>query len=185
MMIPLTEVILKVLQHETAAELRQLARAQDSGRVAVRMLAVASAIDNKSAPEVARDSGVSRRSVQDWVSRFNRGGSKQLLEQGGRGHKPVLTAPQVLVLKARLDAGATEADGVCVLRGLDVKRILAQEFGKVRSLSSVYELLHAIGYNDLMPRPQHLEANPAAQEAFKKKRRKSSRPSQPNIRTKR
>ena len=98
------------------------------------MLAVASAIKNKSAPEIARESGVSPRSVQDWVSRYNRGGSEQLQEQGDRGHKPVLTPPQVMLVKARLDAGATEADGVCVLRGLDVKRILEQEFGKIRIL---------------------------------------------------
>jgi transposase len=185
MMTPTTEVILEVHPHETAARLRRLARVQDSGRVAVRMLAVASAMENKSAPEIARESGVSRRSVQDWVSRYNRGGSEKLQEQGGRGHKPVLTPAQVMLLKARLDAGATEADGVCVLRGLDVKRILAEEFGKVRSLSSVYELLHSMGYNDLMPRPQHVEANPAAQAAFEKKRPPTSPPSLHNTRIKR
>jgi transposase len=167
-MTSITEVILKVHSHETAAELRQLAHQQGSGRVAVRMLAVASAMENKSAPDIARESGVSRRSVQDWVCRYNRGGSDRLQEQGGRGRKPVLTASQVIRFKARLDGGATEADGVCVLRGLDVKRILEHEFGKIRSLSSVYDLLHTLGYNDLMPRPQHIEADPAAQEAFKK-----------------
>ncbi len=74
-------------------------------------------------------------------------------------------------MKARLDAGPTEADGgVCTLRGVDVQRILKEEFATVRCLSSVYELLHAIGYNDLMPRPQHKDADPAAQAAFKKTR---------------
>jgi transposase len=58
-----------------------------------------------------------------------------------------------------------------VLRGLDVQRILKAEFNKVRSLSAVYELLHSLGYNDLMPRPQHRDADPAAQEAFKKRPR--------------
>ncbi len=54
---------------------------------------------------------------------------------------------------------------------MDVQRILKQEFGKVRCLSAVYNLLHAIGYNDLMPRPQHKDADPVAQDAFKKTRR--------------
>jgi transposase len=139
----------------------------------VRFLAVASAMENISAVEIARKSGASRRSVQDWVCRYNRGGSARLLEQGGRGHKPVLNPSEVILFKARLDAGATKADWVCVLRGLDVKRILEHEFGKIRSLSSVYELLHSIGYNDLMPRPQHIESDPAAQEAFKKKCQRS------------
>jgi transposase len=79
-----------------------------------------------------------------------------------------LTLQQQDQLKTRLNAGPLEQDGVCALRGVDVQRILAEEFGKVRCLSAVYDLLHAIGYNDLTPRPRHRDADPAAQEAFKK-----------------
>jgi transposase len=106
--------------------------------------------------------------VQDWVRWYNDGGIGNLRDEGGRGRKPPLTPAQQERLKARLDAGPTPEDRVCTLRGLDVQRILKEEFGKVRCLSSVYELLHAIGYNDLVPRPQHMDADPARQEAFKK-----------------
>lgn len=133
------------------------------------MLAVAAAMQNKTAPQVARELGVARRTVQDWVRWYNRGGVDDLHDDGGRGRKPPLDAGERERLKARLDAGLSDADGgVCMLRGLDVQRILEEEFGKVRCLSSVYELLHAIGYNDLAPRPQHRDADPAAQDAFKK-----------------
>jgi transposase len=54
------------------------------------------------------------------------------------------------------------------LRGKDVQRILASEFGKLRELGAVYKLLHQLGYTSLAPRPQHRRADPAAQEAFKK-----------------
>jgi transposase len=123
---------------------------------------------------VAGEFGVARRTVQDWVRWYNAGGIDELRDAGGRGRKPPLSVEEQQRLKARLDAGPTEADGgVCTLRGADVQRILGEEFGKVRCLSSVYELLHAIGYNDLMPRPQHkdADADPARQDAFKKSAR--------------
>jgi len=71
----------------------------------------------------------------------------------------------------RLDQGATAADGVCTLRGADVRRILEQEFGVLYALPSVYKLLHRLGYSSLAPRPRHKLADPVAQEAFKKSSR--------------
>jgi transposase len=157
----------------SADELRRLARREANGRVAVRLLAVASAMERKTAPQVARELGVARRTVQDWVRWYNGGGVDDLRDAGGRGRKPVLDDEEREKLKARLDAGPTDADGgVCALRGRDVQRILEAEFGKVRCLTSVYELLHAIGYNDLVPRPRHPDgATDAEQDAFKKTRR--------------
>jgi len=152
-------------------ELRRLARREANGRVAVRLLAVAAAMEHKTAPQVAQELGVARRTVQDWVRWYNDGGVEELRDAGGRGRKPTLDSDEQQRLKARLDAGPRpDADGgVCTLRGRDVQRILAAEFGKVRCLSSVYELLHAIGYNDLVPRPKHPDgASAAEQDAFKK-----------------
>jgi transposase len=132
--------------HDTREQLCRLARREVNGRVAVRMLAVASAMQGKTAPQVGRELGVARRTVQDWVRWYNDGGVDHLHDDGGRGRKPPLDPDGQARLKARLDAGPTDADGgVCALRGVDVQRILAEEFGKVRCLSSVYELLHAMG----------------------------------------
>jgi transposase len=157
-----------VESHHTPEQLRRLARHEVNGRVAVRLLAVASAMEQKTAPQVALEVGAARRTVQDWIRWYNQGGVEYLHDDGGRGPKPPLTLQQQDQLKTRLNAGPLEQDGVCALRGVDVQRILAEEFGKVRCLSAVYDLLHAIGYNDLMPRPRHRDADPAAQEAFKK-----------------
>jgi hypothetical protein len=52
------------------------------------------------------------------------------------------------------------------LRGVDVQRILANEFGLLRSLSGVYHLLHRLGYSDLRPRPRHRKADPEQQAAL-------------------
>jgi len=120
------------------------------------------------APEVAICTGFSSRSVQEWVARYNREGLSGLKTKAGRGRKPPLTPEESERLKQRLDAGPLPDDGVCTLRGKDVQRILQHEFGQLRSLNAVYGLLHRLGYSSLVPRPQHPQADPAAQEEYKK-----------------
>lgn len=48
-------------------------------------------------------------------------------------------------MKQRLDAGPREEDGVCTLRGEDVRRILLKEFGFGRSLAAE---VHAVLIGD-------------------------------------
>ena len=79
-----------------------------------------------------------------------------------------LSAEQQVQFKARLAAGPTAKDEVCTLRGEDLQRILEQEFGVLRKLSSIYYLLHSLGYSSLVPRPRHVKADPGRQELFKK-----------------
>lgn len=157
-----------VVEHHTLEELRQLARMELEPKMVIRLQAIALAKQHQTASEVAEGVGYSRRGVQFWVQWYNAGGLAKLREEAGRGRKPPLSQAEQQRLKQRLDQGPLPEDGVCTLRGLDVQRILKDTFGKVRCLSAVYNLLHAIGYNDLMPRPQHRDADPAAQAAFKK-----------------
>ena len=162
-----------VVEHHSLEELRSLARSDADPKMVIRLHAIALAQSGKTAPQVAEEVGYSRRGVQFWVRWYNRGGIDQLRNEGGQGRKPTLDESEQQKLRDRLDAGplAQTDGGVCTLRGLDVQRILKEEFGKVRCLSSVYNLLHALGYNDLVPRPQHKDVDPAAQAAFKKTRR--------------
>jgi transposase len=157
-----------VVEHHSLEELRQLARMESEPKMVIRLQAIALAKQHQTASEVAEGVGYSRRGVQFWVQWYNAGGLAKLREEVGRGRKPPLSQAEQQRLKQRLDQGPLPEDGVCTLRGLDIQRILKDSFGKVRCLSAVYNLLHAIGYNDLMPRPQHRDADPVAQEAFKK-----------------
>ena len=69
---------MRVELHYTPGELRHVARRERNGRVAVRLLAVASAMEHKTAPQVASELGVGRRAVQDWVRWYNDGGIASL-----------------------------------------------------------------------------------------------------------
>ena len=53
------------------------------------------------------------------------------------------------------------------ITGCDSVRILEQAFAAPYTLDGVSKLLHRLGYSDLMPRPQHPESCPEAQEFFK------------------
>jgi transposase len=119
------------------------------------------------------------------VARYNAGGAAAPADRPGRGRKGPLPAGHEGRLKDRLRAGPTAADGACTPRGEDVRRILASEFGVLRSLSAVYDLLHRLGFEPLRPRPRHPKADPAAPEAFKKSSRGSSRASRPPTRARR
>lgn len=159
---------MQVEPHVSVDELKRLARGEPDVRIAKRIQMVVLAIEGYTAPAIARSLGFSRRVCQNWVQRFNAAGLEGLRDKAGRGKPPLLTQEEQQRLKQRVDAGPTEADGVCTLRGKDIQRILEQEFGKVRSIATVYDLLHQLGYSSLVPRPRHRRANLAAQEDFKK-----------------
>jgi transposase len=160
---------MKIEPHLTAAELSQLIEKAKRPKLRQRLRIIRWAMDDLTAEQVAKRTKSSRRRVQAWVARWNRDGLAGLEDQPGRGPKLPLDAVQQLQLKQRLDAGAREEDGVCVLRGEDVKKILQQDFGVDRSLSAVYYLLHRLGYASLVPRPQHRKTDPARQDRFLKK----------------
>jgi transposase len=154
--------------HHSVEQLRQLAKGQKQARMRIRLQAIVLAREGKTAPQIASILGSARRAVQEWVARYNHDGIDGLIEKARTGKPPKLAKDRHEQLKARLDAGALESDGVCTLRAADVKRILEKEFNVVYSLKGVYKLLHRLGYSSLEPRPRHRLADPAAQEAFKK-----------------
>ena len=58
-------------------------------------------------------------------------------------------------------------DAVCVLRGVDIQRLLDQEFAVVLSVRSVYNLRGYLDYSHLMPRPQHKDADAELQAIYR------------------
>ena len=172
-----------VAAHHSEQQLQQLAEQEPRADLARRLRTIVLGKRSFTAPEIATCTGFSRRSVQKWVARYNREGLSGLKTKAGRGRKPPLTPEEADQLKQRLDAGPLPDDGVCTLRGKDVQRILEQEYGQLRSLNAVYGLLHRLGYSSLVPRPQHPQADSAAQEEFKKNSASGSRRSKRNIPT--
>ena len=156
-----------VADHHTPEQLHHLAQAIPQKRLWRRAQAVVLAKQGRAAQDIADALGCSLKAVKNWVAQYNHGGIEALHERPRSGRPPRLDPQELPRLKQRLDAPPRPEDGVCTFRGLDVQRILEQEFGALMSLQAVYDLLHRLGYNDLMPRPHHEDANPEVQEFFK------------------
>lgn len=153
--------------HISQAELERLERSEKDATRAKRLRIVILALTGYTAPAIALSLGLSRRICQRWVYRFNADGLEGLEDLRGREQSPLTPGEEVQV-RQRIEAGPTPEDEVCSLRGLDIQRILGQEFGVWRSLASIYQLLHRLGYSYLRPRPRHRRADPESQEKFKR-----------------
>jgi transposase len=153
--------------HDPLDRLREAARDYRNTRTWPRVQAIILAKQGDTAPQITRALGFSRRAVQAWVAAYNRGGLDALPDRPHPGRAPTLPHDQEACFRERIEAPPRPEDGVCELRGADIRRILEQEFAARYTLGGVYKLLHRLGYSDLMPRPQHPETHPEAQQFFK------------------
>ena len=146
--------------------LGDLVRREANAKQRDRYRAVLLAMDDLEGDEVALRLGRSPRFVDEWVGRYRRGGLGALRPRRQPGRRPKLTPQQEEQLKARLDAGPRDSDGVCALRGKDVCRIIEREFGVAHTLGGIYDVLRRLGYSSLVPRPRHRKNDPAAMQEF-------------------
>lgn len=173
--------MLHVVEHHSIDQLRSLMRDESNARLYRGLQIILAARQGQTAQQISTLIPLTERSIRLWITRYNQSGLDGLRDRPGRGRKPPLSPEQIEQFKARIQAGSTEADAVCTLRGEDVRRILQSEFGILRTLQSAYNLLHQLGFSVLRPRPKHPQSDPIAQAAFEKNSRKSSRKSRPNI----
>ena len=157
-----------VRDHHSRGALLERAKRESRPRIARRLQLVADAQRGDRSAEIADRMGVSPRSVERWVRRYNAEGIEGLADRRRPGQPTKLRRDREAAFGARLDAGPREGDPVSVLHGRDIQHILSAEFGARYSLSGVYDLLHRMGYSWLCPRPRHEQSDPQAQEAFKK-----------------
>jgi transposase len=156
-----------VAEHHTLVQLQALAEAIPQKRSWRRVQAVLLAKQGWTANRIALAMSCSLRTAKNWFARYNRDGIEALREQPRPGRPRSLATEHYPRLRQRLDAPPRPEDGVCALRAADVRRILEREFGVMMGRQAVYDLLHRLGYSDLMPRPHHEDANPEVQAFFK------------------
>jgi transposase len=157
---------MEVRDHTTLETLRRFEKKVNDVQHAKRLRIIILAMQGFTAASISLTLDISERAVQEWVARYNRSGLQGLVDHRGGCRRDSLTEEEKAQLCQRLDQGATPEDGVCTLRGRDVQHILAQEYAVWRRLSSIYALLHRLGYSCLRPRPKHHKSNPAAMAEF-------------------
>ena len=153
----------------TAAELPRLACRAASPAQARRVLAIAMVLEGADRTTAARTCGMERQTLRDWVHRYNAEGVAGLADRPRPGRPPRLSGAELDELIEVVEAGPeVEVDRVVRWRCADLERVVADRFAVTLSERSVGRLLNDRGYTRLKPRPQHPNADPEAQAAFKK-----------------
>jgi transposase len=162
------EAIMNVNSYHTTEELRSLYRTEKNAKLAQRIHGVYLASKGLTCPEIMAITAAARRTIQQWVHKYNEQGIAGLRDKPRPGTPTKLPRKKEIKLQERIEAGPTKADGVSILNGPAIRRILEREFGVLYSKQGLYDLLHRLGYSCLCPRPQHENSNLQLQADFKK-----------------
>jgi transposase len=152
-----------------AAELRRLARRERDGRVSARLLALANALEGLPREEAARLAGMTGQTLGDWVHRCNAEGVEGLRDRPRPGRPCALDEGRQAALKALILKGPKlERDGCVAWRARDLCGLVERRFGVRYSETGMLRLLKGLDLSWQKARPIHPEADPKAQERFKK-----------------
>jgi transposase len=153
----------------TPAALRRHARFAPNRRAALRMLAIANALEGLSRAEAARLAGMERRALRDALVRYNAEGLAGLYDRPEPGRPPRLSAGEQAALTARVfTAPDPDRDGVAAWTRTDLCRWLEDRFKKTLHPASPSRVLRRLDLSRQKARPVHPEADPRAQERFRR-----------------
>ncbi len=155
-------------QDHTAADLRRLLSKHKDGAVVRRLLALALILEGQSRSEAARQSGMERQTLRDWVHRYNSEGLAGLCSRVGPGPAPLLNEAQMAALKELVVNGPDpQTDKVVRWRCIDLRDKIEQHFCVKVHKRTVAKWLRQLKLTRLQPRPFHPKKDGAAQETFK------------------
>jgi putative transposase len=153
----------------SAAELRRLGRFEPDRRAAMRLLAIANALEDLSRAEAARLAGMERQALRDAVIRYNTEGPSGLHDRPRSGRPEALTPGQQAALKAWVLRGPNpERDGVSAWRLVDICAHAEEAYGVRYSEWGMSRLLRRLGLSRQKARPRHPQGSAAERAAFEK-----------------
>ena len=105
--------------------------------------------------------------------RFNTAGVEGLRDRPRSGRPAFLSEGQMATLRAWVLRGPDpERDGLSSWTAKDLCRLVEERLGVTYSENGMLRLLHDLGLSRQKTRPVHPQADPRAQEAFKKSSRR-------------
>src|SRR2546425_4441682 len=123
-------------------------------------------VEPRKAEEIARHCGVSKATVHDVISSYNRLGvaAVETAGKGGRRHQ-YLTLEEEQEFLAPFFAQAEEG---LIATTAEIWRAFETRVGHEVDDSTIYRLWHRHGWRKLMPRPRHPKADSQAQAQLQK-----------------
>lgn len=167
-----------------AAELRRAAAGTEDAAAARRMLAIALLLEGHRRGAAARQCGMDRQTLRDWVHRFNAAGLAGLHNRPhGGGPERKLSPAQEAAIAEWVRQGPDPAeDGIVRWRLIDLRERAARAFDVRLHERSIGKVLRRLGFRRISVRPRHPAADPAAQQAHNKTLPRWSRRSLPTRR---
>ncbi len=160
-----------------AAGLRRAAARSRDANAARQMLTLALVLDGHNRTEAARAWGMDRKTLRDWVHRYNELGLAGLCSRIPAGLRLCLMPDQEAEVAAMVRAGPSLAElGVVRWRRIDLSRVIEARFGIHLAERSVGDMLRRLGFRRLTARPRHVGHDADAQEAHKELRQPGHRP---------
>ena len=151
------------------AELRALAAKCSDASQARRLLAIAMILDGVPRRDAARQAGMDRQTLRDWVHRYNEVGIDGLVSRKAPGAAPKLTPAQMAELREVVIAGPDrKIHKVIRWRCIDLCAEVTRRFSVTVPERTMGKWLRKLKLTQLQPRPHHPKKDAAAQEAFKK-----------------
>src|SRR5215203_7436220 len=121
---------LEIRRDYTPSDLRRRAARERDRRAALRLLAIANALEGMTRAEAARLTGMERQALHDAIQRFNAEGPDGLHDRPRTGRPEQLTPGQQAALKAHILRGPEpERDGVSAWRLVDLCDYVEQTYG--------------------------------------------------------
>ena len=155
-------------REHSASELRRIASRHKDAEVVRRLLALAQVLDGQSRTEAARQNGMDRQTLCDWVHRYNAAGVAGLASRVPAGPTPRLDEGQMAELEALvLDGPDPATDGVVRWRCADLREQVQRRFAVTVHERTIGKWLRRRDLTRLQPRPAHPRQDLAAQKTFK------------------
>ena len=159
--------VTRAAAHLSSEEVKQRLKTDPRPWCRQRWLIIYNAlIEPRKAEEIARHCGVSKATVHEVISTYNRLGiaAVETAGKGGRRREYLTLEEEEQFLApffARAESGA-------IATVAQIQAAFEEQVGHEVDDSTIYRLLNRHGWRKLMPRPRHPQANLQAQEQFKK-----------------
>ena len=161
-------IALTRLEH-TAVELRALAAKCRDAAQTRRLLAIAMIQEGLPRLDAARQAGMDRQTLRDWVHRYNEAGPVGLVSRKPPGAAAKLNPAQMAELREVVIAGPDpDIHKVIRWRCVDLRDEVSRRFSVNVPERTIGKWLHKLGLTRLQPRPYHPKKDAVAQETFKK-----------------
>ena len=153
----------------TPEALRRHARHEANRRAALRMLAIANALEGMSRAEAARLAGMERQALRDAAIRYNAEGLAGLRNRPHPGRRPRLDDSQRTTLRQFvLDGPDVEGTGLSAWTLPDLCREVERRWGVRYHPGHMSKLVRGLGLSRQKARPAHPKVDLEAQAAFAK-----------------